>query len=86
MVKVDIILTFSKVLSFLIFVVGCIGYFFLHDMAILEMAIPVSAGLCGVKTFTSGWVQNNSNATLTDNQNINYTDSTQPNYRGISDS
>lgn len=87
MIKINIILTASKILAYMIFIVGCIYAFMFHDSSILITAFSVSAGLQGVKTFTAGWTANQTNANIQDTQNINqnYTDSTKENYRGISD-
>ena len=79
MIKVNIVLTASKVLAYLIFVIGVVYGFVFHDPSIMITAFSISGGLMGVKTFTSGWVQNNSNATI--NQNINETQS----YNGMVD-
>lgn len=75
MVKVDVVLTASKILAFFIIIIGCIGYFFLHDTAILEMAIPTSAALMGIKTFTAGYVQTKSDTTINENIEQKFQDS-----------
>lgn len=57
MIKINVVLTFSKILSLLILLIGCISALLLDSTTILEITIPTSAALSGIKTFTAGYTQ-----------------------------
>ena len=60
MIKVDIILTTSKVLAFLILLIGVVSLFILKDGSILQMCILTSGSLMGVKTLSTSFGINGS--------------------------
>ena len=73
MVKVDVLLTASKILAYIILTIGTIYSFIFHDASILITAFSCSAGLMGVKTFTAGYMANIKDSN-TDNEISDATD------------
>lgn len=58
MFKIRIFLTTSKLLAFLILILGFISLFIINDKSIFELAIITSGSLMGIKTFSSSFGKN----------------------------
>jgi|ERR1035438_487110 hypothetical protein len=80
MVFVNLEITTSKLIAFIILLIGILSLVLLHDISLLKICIPVSAGLMGVKTFLAGYFQNNS---TNDNTSNNIDQATKNNYHNL---
>lgn len=59
MIKTTIYLTFSKILSLIILIVGATFSFYTKNIEVLIVAMSLSAGLSGLKTWSDVKTKNN---------------------------